>query len=59
LPNEDIEEAYRTVVMCHLGNIAMKVGRILHWDVEKEECRGDPEANQLLSRPYRKPWTLS
>ena len=59
LPNEDVEEAYRTVAMCHLGNIAMKVGRVLRWDADKEEVIGDQEANQLLSRPYRKPWVLS
>ena len=57
-PIADIEEGYRTAVMCHLGNIAMKVGRTLRWDAAKEEITGDKEANGLLSRPYRKPWTL-
>jgi hypothetical protein len=57
-PNADIEEGYRTVVMCHLGNIATKLGRTLRWDGAKEEIIGDREANQLLSKPYRKPWTL-
>jgi hypothetical protein len=47
------------MVMCHLGNISTKLGRTLHWDAEKEEVIGDKEANQLLSKPYRKPWTLS
>jgi len=59
LPNEDIEEGYHTVVMCHLGNIATRVGRVLRWDAEKEEIIGDQEANRLLVRPYRAPWTLS
>ncbi len=27
------------------------------WDGEREECPGDPEANGLLRRGYRKPWT--
>ena len=57
-PNADVEEGYNTIVMCHLGNIATKVGRVLRWDSETEEVIGDKEANQLLSRPYRKPWTL-
>jgi predicted dehydrogenase len=57
-PNADVEEGHRTAVMCHLGNIAMKVGRTLRWDAVKEEITGDSEANQLLSRPYRKPWML-
>ena len=59
LPNEDVEEGYRTVVMCHLGNIATRVGRVLRWDPDKEEVIGDQEANKLLSRPYREPWRLT
>ena len=57
-PNEDVEEGHLTAAMCHLGNIAMKVGRTLRWDPVKEEVPGDAEANRLLSRPYRAPWTL-
>jgi predicted dehydrogenase len=58
LPNGDVEEGHYTMVMCHLANISMRVGRMLHWDAAKEECIGDKEANQLLTKPYRKPWTL-
>ena len=58
LPNEDVEQGHLTAAMCHLGNIAMKVGRTLRWDPAKEEVIGDREANQLLSKPYRPPWTL-
>jgi L-rhamnose isomerase len=57
-PNADVEEGYRTVVMCHLGNIATRVGRTLRWDSDKEEIIDDKQANEFLSRPYRKPWTL-
>jgi predicted dehydrogenase len=59
LPNEDVEEGYRSVVMCHLGNIATRVERVLRWDPDKEEVIGDQEANKLLSRPYREPWRLT
>jgi predicted dehydrogenase len=58
LPNCDVEEGHNTMVMCHLANISMRVGRMLHWDGAKEEVIGDKEANQLLTKPYRKPWTL-
>jgi hypothetical protein len=44
--------------MCHLGNIATRLGRSLRWDAEKEECVGDAEANGRLHYAYRKPWTL-
>jgi predicted dehydrogenase len=59
LPIADVEEGHRTAAMCHLANISTKLGRTLRWDAEKEEVVGDKEANQLLSKPYRKPWTLT
>jgi len=58
LPNCDVEEGHQTMVMCHLANISTKLGRTLRWDSAKEEVIGDKEANQLLTKPYRKPWTL-
>jgi hypothetical protein len=58
-PNADIEEGHRTAVMCHLGNIATRLGRSLRWDAEKEEIIGDPVASKWLTRPYRKPWSLT
>ena len=58
-PNADVEEGHRTAAMCHLGNIATRLGRSLRWDAVKEQVIGDTEANQMLSRPYRGPWKLS
>ncbi len=57
-PNADVEEGHLTANMCHLGNIATRLGRSLKWDGEKEIFIGDLEANNMLSRPYRKPWKL-
>ena len=54
----DVEEGHLTAAMCHLGNIATRLGRSLRWDAEKEECAGDAEANGRLHYEYRKPWTL-
>ncbi|MHC4741164.1 MAG: Gfo/Idh/MocA family protein [Planctomycetota bacterium] len=54
----DIETGLRSVTVCHLGNIAYKLGRPLKWDPEREEIIGDAEASKLLSRPYRSPWHL-
>ena len=45
-----------TAVACHLANISLRLGRKIHWDPEREEIAGDPEASALLVRPYRKPW---
>jgi predicted dehydrogenase len=57
-PVADVEEGHLTAIVCHLGNIATRLGRSLKWDADKEEFIGDKEANQMLSRPYRKPWKL-
>jgi predicted dehydrogenase len=58
-PNADVEEGHRTAVMCHLGNISMRLGRSLKWDAAKEEVAGDSEANRWLMKPYRGPWRLA
>jgi predicted dehydrogenase len=53
-----IETAHHSAIPGHLGLISMLVGRKLKWDVQTERIAGDDEASQLLSRPYRLPWTL-
>jgi predicted dehydrogenase len=55
-PVSTIEEGYISTASCILANNAMKLGRTLTWDEKAQQVIGDPEANQLLSRPYRKPW---
>jgi predicted dehydrogenase len=57
-PVAPVEVAHRSITVCHLGNIAMLLGRDLKWDPEKEQVIGDAEANRMLSRPYRAPWKL-
>ncbi|MEM7478138.1 MAG: Gfo/Idh/MocA family oxidoreductase [Planctomycetota bacterium] len=49
----DIESQHRSVSTCHLGNIAMRLGRPLQWDPDAETFPGDEEANALLSREQR------
>jgi predicted dehydrogenase len=54
-----VEVAHRSITICHLGNIAMRLGRdTLKWDPEKEQILNDAEAAKMLSRPYRDPWKL-
>ncbi|MGH9847027.1 MAG: Gfo/Idh/MocA family protein [Blastocatellia bacterium] len=55
-PVADVEEGHLTATVCHLGNIATRLGRSLQWDAAREEFIGDKEASAMLSRPYRKPW---
>jgi hypothetical protein len=44
--------------MAHIGNIAMKLKRKLRWDPVKEEFPGDAEANAMLVRTEREPWSI-
>ena len=55
-PLTDLESGHRVVTTCHLANLSLKTGRKLIWDAAKEEIVGDPQSNELLVRPYRKPW---
>ncbi len=55
-PVADIEQGYISTATCILANNAMKLGRTLKWDAAKQQVINDNEANQMLTRPYRKPW---
>ncbi len=54
-----VEVAHHSIIPGHLGLISMLVGRKLHWDVAKEEILNDPQATEMLSRPYRAPYKLA
>ncbi len=54
----DIEIGHRSVSVCHLGNISMRLGRPIRWNPEKEQIVGDDDANRYLSKPMRAPWHL-
>jgi predicted dehydrogenase len=57
-PNADVETGHRSTTVAHLGNIAFKTGKKLHWNSETEEFVDDGEASRLLARQARKPWDL-
>lgn len=42
--------------LCHLGNIATRLGRSLQFDPKTEQIIGDEEANALVRREYREHW---
>ena len=54
-----VEAAHRTISICHLANIAIRLGRkSLKWDPKRERILGDSEASKYLSRPIRGKWRL-
>ena len=53
-----VDAAARSDMICHHADIAMRLGRKLHWDPVKEEFVNDAEANRLMSRPMRSPWHM-
>ncbi|OAI49926.1 oxidoreductase [Planctomycetaceae bacterium SCGC AG-212-F19] len=41
-----------------LGNVAYRLGRPITWDAKNLKAVGEPEADKLIHKEYRKPWTL-
>jgi predicted dehydrogenase len=52
-PHADIEINHLSTSLCHLANIACRVGRVLRFDPAAERFLDDAEADALLSRAYR------
>ena len=52
------EVAHRSTTTCHIANIALRLGRKLRWDPKAERFVGDPEADRMMARAMRSPWTL-
>jgi predicted dehydrogenase len=50
------ETGHRSASLCHLGVIAIRLGRKLNWDPVKEQFVGDAEANSMIARRMRKPY---
>ncbi len=57
-PITNAEIGHRTSTLCHLGNIAMLLGRKLKWDPKNERFTNDSAANSMVARAMRAPWRL-
>lgn len=53
------EVSHRSTSACLVSHIAMKVPRKLYWDPVNERFQDDDEANSMLSRPQRSPYSVS
>jgi predicted dehydrogenase len=54
--NADALTGHLTSSLCHLGNIATRLGRSLTFDPQTEQFVDDKEANALVARTYREHW---
>ena len=57
-PISDVESQHRSVSACHLANISIRLKRKLAWDAAKEQFVGDSEADGMLKRAQRAPYTV-
>jgi len=60
MANADVEQGHLSCVVCHMANIAWRVGnKKLAFDGKTERFTDCPDANQFLSRrQYRAPWIV-
>ena len=49
---------HRSCTLVNLGKIAVRLGRPLRFDPDKQLFLGDPEANRLIKQPMRAPWRV-
>jgi hypothetical protein len=54
--NEEV--AHRSCTLVNLALIALRLGRPLRWDPDRERFIGDEQANRLVAVPMRAPWHL-
>ena len=53
-----VETAHTSSALAHMGNTAYRLGRKLTFDPKTETYVGDDEANQMLTRDYRGPFSV-
>jgi predicted dehydrogenase len=56
--NADILEGHLSAGLCHLANVSYRVGRSLRFDRAAETFGKEADANALLTRNYRAPYTI-
>jgi hypothetical protein len=54
--NSEIEEAARSTLLCHLGNIAYRTSKTLTCDPSDGRIQNDRDAMQLWTREYAQGW---
>lgn len=52
------ENGHRTCTIVNLSKIAVRLGRSLRFDPDKQRFIGDEEANRFIHQPMRAPWQM-
>jgi predicted dehydrogenase len=55
-PHAEIEEGFKSSLLCHVGNISGRLGHAVTLDPQTHQIVDDPAAAQLWSREYRSGW---
>ena len=58
-PIAPVEVGHRSCSACLIHHMVMKLKRKVYWDPSRERFKNDDEANAMLSRPQRWPYTIS
>lgn len=51
-----VSEGHKSILLCHLANIAQRTGRTLHCDPTNGHIVGDKDAMKMWGREYEKGW---
>ncbi|MCC6508037.1 MAG: Gfo/Idh/MocA family oxidoreductase [Pirellulaceae bacterium] len=58
-PISDVHSHHRAMTTCHLANIAIRLGRKINWDSQKQMIVGDADAAQWMGREQRKGYEIN
>jgi predicted dehydrogenase len=54
--NSPVDEGHKSILLCHLANIAQRTGTTLHCDPSNGHIKNNPPAMALWKREYQKGW---
>ena len=54
--NSPVDEGHKSILLCHLANIAQRTGKTLHCDPSNGHIKDDKDAQMLWSRTYESGW---
>ncbi len=57
-PVSPVEAGHAASTLGNVSDIALRLGRKLKWDPTQDRFVGDDEANSMLTRAARSPWTI-